>query len=399
MYDVIVIGGGAAGFFAAITAKETCKDSKILILEKRKNVLTKVGISGGGRCNVTHACFDSLILAQSYPRGAKELIGPLHHFQPKDIIWWFESKGICLKTESDGRVFPVSNSSQSIIDCLLQETKQLGIDVWTQEKVMLEKKENSFFLYNNRHRLQAKSILLATGSSPEGYQWAKQLGHTIEDLVPSLFTFNVPESNLKDLSGITLEEVELKVEKSVVKGPLLITHFGFSGPAVIKLSAFEAKTLAQKKYQSLLSINWLCHQSRDQTLEMLKKNQLMYPQKTLYLTNLFSFPKNLWKRFLEILGLQFLKKNGELSYKDFFILTEKMHYDIYPINGKTTYKEEFVTCGGVTLSEVNFKTMESKLCPHLFFAGEILNIDGLTGGFNLQNAWTTGYLAGKAMAF
>lgn len=344
MYDLIVIGGGAAGIFAALTAAK--KGAKVLVLEKSAQLLSKVKISGGGRCNVTHSCFEPKELIQNYPRGSKELLGPFHHFGPRDTIEWFQQRGVNVKTEKDGRIFPTSNSSETIIQCLLSEAKKLGVAIWTKQKIETIEKEGELFRIERKEEppLESKRILLATGSHFSGYEWAKQFGHTIEKPIPSLFTFNVPTSPFKHLSGISLPDVQLHLvgTKWKQRGPLLLTHFGFSGPAVIKLSAFAAPYLYEKKYRAELDIEW---------------------------------PQHLPKK---------LKKALEENYVTRFL-----------IEGKTTHKEEFVTCGGVSLKEVNFKTMESKLCPALFFAGEILNIDGITGGFNFQNAWTTGFLAGN----
>lgn len=387
--DLIVIGGGAAGFFAAITAKRLHPHAQVTLLEKSAVLLSKVRVSGGGRCNVTHSCFDPALLVKNYPRGEKELLGPFHRFQPSDTQKWFESRGVSLKTEKDGRMFPVTDSSSTIIDCLLKEAKELGVTVLLRQNIShIEKTPDGFQIGSHF----TKRLLLATGSSAQGHLFAEQLGHTITPSVPSLFTFNVPNSPLKELSGIAvpLARPSLPIASLEYEGPLLITHFGFSGPAILKLSAWGARFLAEKHYQTELLINWLPHEDPLSTLLSLKKKS---PQKNLLTENPFQLPKNLWKALLG----PFTKNLSEVSLQNLHTIAQKLQSDAYAINGKTTHKEEFVTCGGVHLKEVNFKTLQSKICPGLFFAGEILDIDGITGGFNFQNAWTTGFIAGSSI--
>ncbi len=378
--DIIIIGGGAAGIFAAIQAKIAHPSLKVIVLEKTAVVLSKVRVSGGGRCNVTHACFDPPILVQNYPRGHKELLAPFYSFQPQDTIDWFESKGVQLKIEPDGRVFPISNSSETIISCLLTEAANLGVEIRLRQKIedILYAREQ-FEILLEGHSLIAPRLLLATGSSKEGYRWAERLGHTIQPPVPSLFTFNVPSSPLRELSGIVINPVEVKLAGThfTQQGPLLITHFGFSGPAILKLSAWGARHLYHKNYQTEITINWLPSLSQKELLNTLLSSPL----------NPFSLPKNFWK--LMIAGL------SRNSKKNLNLLSERLHADRYLIQGKTTHKEEFVTCGGISLQEINFKTMQSKCCPGLYFAGEILDIDGITGGFNFQNCWTNGSIFAK----
>jgi hypothetical protein len=389
MVDVIVIGGGAAGIFAALAAKASHPDLSVVVLEKTAVLLSKVKVSGGGRCNVTHACFDPNQLVKNYPRGEKELLGPFHRFQPRDTIEWFESRGVKLKTESDGRMFPITDSSSTIIECLLSEARKLGVEIRLRQRV--EKVEKGFTIHlKDNPSLTCKHLILATGSSPEGYANAESLGHTIVPPVPSLFTFNVPTSPLKELSGISVDLATVEVGPFTQTGPLLITHFGFSGPAILKLSAWGARFLHEKNYRMPFSINWIPKLSQEELFQKLLQLKEQSPQKALLALNPFYFPKNLWK---ELLGID--KTLANFSKKELQELSQKLHADTYQMDGKTTHKEEFVTCGGVALKEVDFKTLQSKICPGLYFAGEILNIDGVTGGFNFQNAWTTGYISGN----
>ena len=395
MKRVVVIGGGAAGFFAALSAKEHHGDHEVVLIEKTASLLSKVKISGGGRCNVTHACFDPKLLCTYYPRGSKELLGPFHQFQPKDTIEWFSQRGVVLKKEEDGRMFPITDSSSTIIACLLQEAKKQKIEIRTCTHIeKIEKIEGCFVLHikGDQEPLCASSLILATGSSRQGYEWALLFGHTVEPLAPSLFTFNVPTSCLKELSGISFPDVEVSLVDTPFsyRGPLLITHFGFSGPVVLKLSSFGAKYLQKKNYHTEMAINWCPELSCEEIKRKIIDLKSKFPQRSLIAENPFLFPKKLWRRF-------FIQEKAlrDLSLKEIDQLAQQLHKEIFLIEGKTTHKEEFVTCGGVCLKEVNFKTMESRLCPHLFFAGEILDIDGITGGFNFQNAWTTGFIAGK----
>jgi len=400
MKNIIVIGGGAAGFFAALAAKNSHKDAQVLILERSAKLLSKVRISGGGRCNVTHACFDPKELIQNYPRGHKELLGPFHAFQPKDTIEWFSARGVTLKTEKDGRMFPTTDRSETIIDCLLHEAKKLGVEIQTLKKLQsIEKKENGFQLdIGSKDPIFADRLIIATGSNRQGLEFAKALGHTIQPLVPSLFTFNVPEFSLKYLAGVSVEHAQIKVQDSkfVETGALLITHWGFSGPAALKLSAYGARHLAEKNYMVTLLIDWLPKESISQLrgqIEVMRKN---HPTKQLGNVRLFSLPKNLLNDLYQRAGLKLESPLNTLSKALVTKLCEIAKRDAFVVSGKTTNKDEFVTCGGVTLSEIQFKTMESKLCENLYFCGEILDIDGVTGGFNFQNAWTTGWIAGRA---
>lgn len=392
-----MIGGGAAGFFAAITAKRKHPHASVLLLEKSAVLLAKVRVSGGGRCNVTHACFDPKQLIKHYPRGEKELLGPFYRFQPQDIIEWFESRGVPLKVEPDGRMFPTTNSSETIIQALIKEAQLLGVAIFLKERVLSITKESTLFKIERKEGgiFQTPHLILATGSAPEGHAWAESFGHQIEKPVPSLFTFNVPDSPLKELSGIVADPVVVQIEGFPLaqRGPLLITHFGFSGPAILKLSAWGARFLHEKNYVAMLVINWAPEYKKHQLCELLVEWKNKHLKKQVISESPFQFPRNLWKVLVAPLSE---KKWGELSMKELHSLGEKLHADRYQINGKTTHKEEFVTCGGVCLKEVNFQKMESKISPGLFFAGEILDIDGITGGFNFQNAWTTGFIAGES---
>lgn len=394
----VIIGGGAAGIFASINAKSSNPHATVILLEKSAQLLSKVRISGGGRCNVTHSCFDPLKLVQNYPRGGKELIGPFHRFQPRDTIHWFESHGVTLKTESDGRMFPITDNSQTIIDCLLLESQRLGVDIRIKQRLeKITKVDDRFVIhFVDGNILECDKLILASGSSPQGFEFAKSFGHSIQEPVPSLFTFNVPASPLKDLSGIAVEKASIRIMGTQFhqQGPLLITHWGFSGPAALKLSAWGARILHEKNYHVEISINWLPELTQEEmrnTLLTLKKKQ---PNQTLGSESMFGLPKNLWKRLIELAGLDVKKRFSEIANSDLFRFCERLQSDVYQVEGKTTNKEEFVTCGGINLKEVDFRTMESRICSGLFFAGEILDIDGVTGGFNFQNAWTTGWLAG-----
>lgn len=399
-YNVIVIGGGAAGFFAALAAKEANPDARVLLLEKSINLLTKVRVSGGGRCNVTHSCFDAMQLVKNYPRGNKALISPFTRFQPRDTIEWFQSRGVELKTEEDGRMFPTSDDSATIINCLMSQAKKLKVEIRTKQSLeKVEKIDDRFVLsMETGESFTCDSLIMATGSSPNGHMLAKSFGHSIQDPVPSLFTFNVPNSPLKGLEGIAVEQAGIQIVDSALSqvGPLLITHWGFSGPAALKLSAWGARLLHEHKYKVKIAINWLPNIPKANVIEKLKQERQNKPGQAIGTANPFAFPKNLWKRFLELTGLDSLKRLSDINNDSIEKLGQRLSADVYNVDGKTTYKEEFVTCGGVSLNEVDFKTMESRLCPCLYFAGEVLDVDAITGGFNFQNAWTTGWIAGQA---
>jgi len=391
-FDVIILGGGAAGIFASINCAIKHPNKKILVLEKTEKLLTKVRISGGGRCNVTHACFDPKKLIQNYPRGQKELLGPFHTFQPQDTIKWFKNRNVLLKTESDGRMFPTTNASDTIINCLLNETKKHHIVIRTGQHIESITKKKHFEIHLRTHSaIECDSLILATGSSKKGYAFAEHLGHSIVKPIPSLFTLNIPSSPLLNLAGLSVDPVHIKVasSKQEHKGPLLLTHWGFSGPAALKLSAWEARNLFEKSYSCDVIINWIPESECMQLVDMKKRNE----SQSILRMNPHKLPKKLWTRFIELCEIDPTAPLSKISNAKLRKLTEKLHHDVYQLNGKTTHKEEFVTSGGIPLHEVHFKTMESKKCPQLYFAGEILNIDGVTGGFNFQNAWTTAWIA------
>ncbi|MBS0604507.1 MAG: NAD(P)/FAD-dependent oxidoreductase [Verrucomicrobia bacterium] len=399
---VVIVGGGAAGIFAAALLGETTSNLEILVLEKTRQLLSKVRISGGGRCNVTHSQFDPKKLTASYPRGNKELLGPFHRFQPQDTIAWFAKHGVELKTEEDGRMFPVSDHSATIINCLLDAAKEGGVEIRNEHGVRsVERTNNGFRLHlDNRDPIECHALILASGSSPNGHELAASLGHTIVSAVPSLFTFNVPSSPLLDLAGIAVPDAELSL-KSIPfrqRGSLLITHWGFSGPAALKLSAWAARDLHACNYRTDLHINWIPSHKQEDIFQDLLTKKRQKPLKNLEHENLYLLPLNLWKRLMTLSGIPFNSSLGHVPDKNLKLLSEKLTQSCFAVEGKTTYKSEFVTCGGIELKEVDFKTLESKVAPHLFFAGEILNIDGVTGGFNFQNAWTTAYLAASCIA-
>ncbi len=398
---ILIIGGGAAGIFAAITAAELSPTSEVTVIDKGP-LLTKVRISGGGRCNVTHSCFDPKALVKNYPRGEKELLGPFSRFQPKDTIEWFKQRGVALKVEDDGRMFPTTDSSETIINCLLNECKRLNIQLHTQKKITHVARIDEQFHVTcaDESILIADRLMLATGNSPQGHSLAQELGHTIVPPVPSLFTFNVPTSPLLELSGRSVDHAIIGIEgtKFEQSGPLLLTHWGFSGPAALKLSAWAARYLHECDYKTTIYINWLPELSLHQLEKQFLALKQAKPTLTLSGLNDYGIAKNLWKRLIETASLSPEQKLVQMSHKQLSQLAKKLHHDCYQQDGKTTYKQEFVTCGGVALSEVDFKTMESRCCPHLYFGGELLDIDGVTGGFNFQNAWTTGWIAAHAMS-
>ncbi|MBZ9731482.1 NAD(P)/FAD-dependent oxidoreductase [Salegentibacter sp. JZCK2] len=401
-FDIIMIGGGAAGFFTAINTAELNPKLKIAILERGKEVLTKVKVSGGGRCNVTHAEFLPKELSTNYPRGEKELLGPFHSFMTVDTMQWFEEKGIALKIEDDGRIFPVSDDSQSIINCFLMETERLKIQVLKSHAVQDFQQEEGFWkVKTSKGDFSAGKIMLATGSNPKMWNMLKKLGHKIIEPVPSLFTFNIKDDRIKDLPGIATEaEVRINSKKINLesKGPLLITHWGMSGPGILKLSAWGARDLEKLNYQFEMKVNWLPGVTSEEILDQLKDLKTKYAKQQVLKNAQFDLPKRLWRTLIVASGITEGTTWADLNKNQLQNLSLQLTEAIFKVNGKSTFKEEFVTAGGVDLKEVNFKTFESKLHKSLFLAGEILNIDAITGGFNFQNAWTGGFLAAKAMS-
>jgi len=398
-YDIIIIGGGAAGFFTAINIVEKNSKLKVAILERGKNVLEKVRISGGGRCNLTHACFVPNDLVKFYPRGEKELKGPFHQFCSGDTIEWFEKHEVELKIEDDGRMFPVSNSSQTIIDCFLKATQKLKIDILTGHSVQeLYQGENYWKISTNQEVFSCQKVIMATGSNPKMWELLQNLGHSIIEPVPSLFTFNIKDARIKDLMGLsTLASVKVKKSKLQASGPLLITHWGMSGPGILRLSAWGARELADKKYQFAIQVNWLNETDFEEAIDLLKKIKEENSKKLVSKYAHFDLPKRLWENLVKAAGISEETKWADVNKKQLNTLAEQLTNAEFQVNGKSTFKEEFVTAGGVDLKEVNFKTMESKILPNLFFAGEILNIDAITGGFNFQNAWTGGFIVANAI--
>lgn len=401
--QTIILGGGAAGFFAAIACAEENPSGRVTLLERSSNLLAKVKISGGGRCNVTHACFEPARLATYYPRGGRALLGPFSRFQPRDTMTWFEDRGVALKTEDDGRIFPVSNLSQTIMDCLIKAAQRAHVEVKTQVLVSsVQKKADGRFalVLNSGESLSADRLIFATGSNPQGWEWAKSLGHTLETPVPSLFTFTIQDPRLEGLAGVAVPKTVLRLEPNGMtqEGALMVTHWGLSGPAVLKLSAWGARVLHEAGHQAQLRVNWLPEFRGDELLHRLHDLRTQQKLKKAPGDYSFGLPRRLWVRLAATSGVLANKRWTEISNDNLKKLAEELQSGIYSITGKSTFKEEFVTCGGVRLDEVDFRTMESKRCPHLYFAGEVLDIDGVTGGFNFQSAWTTGWLAGRSAA-
>tara|TARA_R110002012_G_scaffold222357_1_gene394197 strand:+ start:2803 stop:4026 length:1224 start_codon:yes stop_codon:yes gene_type:complete len=396
-YDVIVIGGGASGFFTAINTVNNFPNLKVAILERGKDVLGKVKISGGGRCNVTHAEFLPKELTTNYPRGEKELLGPFHSFMTGDTMGWFEERGVELKIEDDGRIFPISNSSQTIIDCFLSETKRLGIDVITNQSVsQFNKLNENWQVTTKTDEFLCHKLVMATGSNPKIWQLLSNLDYNIIPPVPSLFTFNCEDERIKNIPGVVAQDVAVSVLDSNLEsnGPLLITHWGFSAPAILKLSAYGALQLAEMNYNFKIKINFI-QSDLETTLENLKRIKLELNKKTVIKFTQFELPKRLWQSLVIASQISETTTWADLKKQELEALSKQLTEAIFQINGKSTFKEEFVTAGGIDLKEINFKNFESKKHQNLFFAGEILNIDAVTGGFNFQNAWTSGFLIAK----
>jgi len=401
MKKVMIIGGGDAGFFTAINAKEMNPELDITILEKGKEVLQKVKISGGGRCNVTHACFEPKELVQFYPRGEKELLGPFHQFMTGDTFEWFENNGIPLKIEKDNRVFPESNSSQTIIDCFLNKTKRLGISVLKNHGVTtIQKQANSWLVITKEKQFVCDALVMAAGSSKKVWELSKALRHSIISPVPSLFTFNIKDTRIKDLLGISVPNASVQLEDTNLEasGPLLITHWGMSGPAILKLSAFGARVLSEKNYEYQVQVNWLSRPTHKIVNVLLNLKKKHSKKQVIVRSPFEEIPKRLWERFVLATTIKTSFNWADVSHEQIDVLANQLTKSIFTAKGKSTFKEEFVTAGGVDLKEINFKNFESKLQNNLFFVGEVLNIDAVTGGFNFQNAWTGGWLCAKALA-
>ena len=398
-YDIILVGGGAAGFFTAINIVEKNPKLKVAILERGKNVLEKVRISGGGRCNVTHACFVPNDLVKFYPRGEKELRGPFHQFCSGDTIEWFEKHGVALKIEDDGRMFPESNSSQTIIDCFLNATQKLGIAILTGHSVQSIFRSDTFWKVETQSETFAcQKIVMTSGSNPKMWELLESLGHSIVNPVPSLFTFNIKDSRIKDLMGVSaFASVQVKDTKLSASGPLLITHWGMSGPGILRLSAWGARILHDKNYQFSIVVNWLNDVDFNECIEILKTLKHDQAKKAVSKKSPFEFPNRLWESLVLASEIDGETKWADLSKTQLHNLANQLTNAHFQVNGKSTFKEEFVTAGGVDLKEINFKTMESKILPDIYFAGEIVNIDAITGGFNFQNAWTSGFIVAESI--
>ena len=407
---IIVVGGGAAGFFAAIACAESSPGSEVVLLEKTGRFLDKVRISGGGRCNVTHACFDSREFARRYPRGEHELLAPFKQFSATETVAWFESRGVRLKTEGDGRMFPVTDLSQTVVDCLMNAAREAGVTLQLHSGVdqIVRRQGGGFDLKlspgttDAEKLLSCDRILLATGGcrAAAAGRLASELGHTIESPVPSLFTFHIESPWLRGLAGISLGSAEVSVPTAKLRerGPLLITHWGLSGPAVLRLSAWGARALHSADYRLSMLVNWLPELREDKISAELNARRKSQPAKLVVNTPLAPLPSRLWEQLILAAGIARETRWAGLSNGQLHALIQQLTRTEFSVTGKSLNKDEFVTCGGVRLSEVNFKTMESRVCPGLYFAGELLDVDGVTGGFNFQAAWTTGWIAGRAMA-
>lgn len=397
--DVIIVGGGAAGFFTAINIAEQNPNLKVAILERSKEGLAKVKVSGGGRCNVTHAEFIPSELVLNYPRGAKELLGPFHQFMTGDTMEWFEKRGVTLKIEEDGRMFPVSNTSQTIIDCFLNEAKKHHVEIlYSHSLQAISQVGNLWHLVTNQGFFTAKNVVIATGSNLKIWSLLEELGHTILQPVPSLFTFNIKDERINDIPGVVSSNVDVHIVDSNLysQGAMLITHWGMSAPAILKLSAFGAIELAKRDYKFQIEINFI-KKSFEDCLDLLKQIKQEGAKKTIYKSAQFELPKRLWQKLVLASKIQTETRWGDMNKFQLESLAEQLTKAVFEVQGKSTFKEEFVTAGGVDLKEVNFKTFESKLFKNLYFAGEVLNIDAVTGGFNFQNAWTSGYIVAKSI--
>ena len=402
---IAVLGGGAAGFFAAITCAEALgKAGSVTLFEATPHLLAKVRISGGGRCNVTHSCFEPAELVKKYPRGGRELLGAFHRFQPRDTIEWFAGRGVATKTEEDGRMFPVTDDSATIVDCLMSAAARSGVTIRLSTAVRsIIKEADTFRLTLGTGSIEEfDRVIVATGGnkSSGGLAIAESFGHSIVPPVPSLFTFHITDPRLTDLSGISVESATVTAPGTKLKtdGPVLITHAGLSGPGILKLSAWGAREFAEQNYTFPIALNWVLPHTRDSLIKALSVVREQNARKQVTTFSPVAMPQRLWERFVVAAGIPTTTPWAHVSNPSLQTLATQLTAAEFRVDGKSMFKDEFVTCGGVKLSEVEFKTMESRKCAGLHFAGEVLDIDGVTGGFNFQNAWTTGYLAGSACA-
>lgn len=401
--EVAIIGGGAAGFFAAIAVKEKHPGAHVVIYEKSPKVLSKVKISGGGRCNVTNAVSHISELIKAYPRGGNSLKKLFHRFSNRDTMQWFESRCVPLVTQEDGCVFPAAQDSRMIINCFLNEVRRLGVEIQTSsgisELVSKNIKWKLVFQQKDRESLEYDKVIVTTGGCArlEGFDWLRKTGHRIEPPMPSLFTFNMPDTPVTRLMGVVVEDVEISLERSRFSssGAVLITHWGMSGPAVLKLSSFAARELNKRNYEFNIYVNWLGRISRDEAFFLLEEVAVKHSKKMIGNYRPFALPERLWIFLIEKCGFPGNKKWAEIGKKGLNRLLETLVHDCYPVTGKSTFRDEFVTCGGINLKDMDMKTMQSKVAPNLYFAGEVLDVDAITGGFNLQAAWTTGFIAGQ----
>lgn len=401
---LMVIGGGAAGFFNAVNAARMNPSLEVWIVEKSNKLLSKVKVSGGGRCNTTHACFEISELVKKYPRGQQFLKKAFHQFNTNHTIQWFAERNVSLVTEADGRMFPSTNDSQTIINCLLQEADKYGVKVLMQTEIMAIKNENHQFhlVASNEQQFVADYLCVACGGYPKStmFQWLTNLGHTIETPVPSLFTFNMPGNKINQFMGLSVPMATVKIigTKLIEQGPLLITHWGMSGPAILKLSAWGARLLADMSYRFKISVNWLSNYNEQSLRDAWHSIRTELAAQKMMNKNPFSLPNRLWNYLLELSEIKEETRWADLPSKEQNKLIKHLTVAEFSVDGKTTFKEEFVTCGGIKLNEIDPNTMQSKKVDHLYFAGEIMDIDGVTGGFNFQNAWTSGWIAAKSIS-
>ena len=400
---LVIIGGGAAGFFCAVNAARMNPLLEVMIIEKSSKLLSKVRVSGGGRCNVTHSCFSMAEMIKKYPRGAGFLKKAFHHFFTTDTIQWFKERGVELKTEADGRMFPVSNTSQTIVDCLMKEANKYGVEI------LMNREAGELSIVNGQWSIDFKDdksitadyVCIASGGYPKPIQfdWLKKLGHTIEEPVPSLFTFNMPGNSITELMGVVADNATVKINgtKLSSQGPLLITHWGMSGPAILKLSAWGARELSNSNWHFTISVNWASEYNENTAREKLQSIRFETAAKKIINTNPFTLPQRLWQYLLKQSDINEDIRWADLPAKEQNKLIKNLCVQEFIVKGKTTFKEEFVTAGGISLNEIDHNTLQSKIAPNLFFAGEVLDVDGITGGFNFQNAWTTGWIAAKAV--